>query len=86
MDYNFEYILVDRTWLLPEGDERITIQKNPGEFKEQYPCWFFNKEKFENFFMPKYTIVNQYTNSDRLLNIDRKPMGILAGYLFKIIK
>ncbi len=45
--YGFDYIIVDRTSFVQDEQEFWTIQKVPESiYKAEYPCKFFNKEKF----------------------------------------
>lgn len=75
----FEYILVDRTPFV-SGNERLTIQKvNPAIYKASYPCWFFNKQKFQNFLKSDYDIITEFETPDRANIISE-----FKGFLFRL--
>lgn len=51
LSFNFETIIIDRTPFVKERDY-LTIQHVPPNiYKANYPCWFFNKNFFLNFFL-----------------------------------
>jgi putative methyltransferase (TIGR04325 family) len=57
----FRQIIFDRTPFLERGDERMTIQKVPAEIYEaSYPAWFFNMEKFRDFFSADYEMIAEF--------------------------
>lgn len=61
---NFEFILLDRTPFLLEGRrDRLTVQVVPPEiYPSSYPSWFFNKDKFYNFFQKKYDMIAEFNS------------------------
>lgn len=61
MKYNFEFILFDRTPFF-NVEDRITLQVVPPEiYKASYPAWFFNLDKFLNFFRRyQYNIITEF--------------------------
>ncbi len=73
------FLLFDKMPLI-KGPDRITIQKvKPSIYKASYPCWFFNKTKFLEFFKPDYDLVFDFDNTDSAnINSDFK------GYLYCI--
>lgn len=61
ISYDFDFIILDRTPLLPEGSDRLTIQVVPPEiYPSSYPAWFFNKDKFYNIFQEKYDLIAKF--------------------------
>lgn len=55
---NFKYVVIDRTPLLLEGKDRITIQKVPKNIYEaQYPCWLLNENNVKDKFLSKYELL-----------------------------
>ncbi|MES2139762.1 MAG: methyltransferase, TIGR04325 family [Bacteroidota bacterium] len=55
---NIEYIIIDRTPLLLEGKDRITIQTVPKNIYEaKYPCWLLNEKNIQNKFLSKYEMI-----------------------------
>ncbi|HEY4743507.1 MAG TPA: methyltransferase, TIGR04325 family [Desulfuromonadaceae bacterium] len=57
----FTYIIFDRTPFLEHGDDRITIQHVPAEiYPASYPAWFFNREKFFDFFSGAYDVMADF--------------------------
>jgi len=61
INYNFQYIIVDRTAFIKSSKDRITIQIVPETiYKASYPAWFFNEQKFVNAFLENYKLVNEF--------------------------
>ena len=54
----FKYIIIDRTPVLEQGADRLTVQKvTPEIYAASYPAWFFNRAKFLGFFAGKYDLI-----------------------------
>lgn len=59
----FTYIIFDRTSFLEKGDDRLTVQKVPPEiYPASYPAWFFNLEKFLNYFSREYELMADFNS------------------------
>lgn len=72
----FEFLLFDRTTFIERGEDRITLQKVPPDIYEaSYPAWFFNREKFLDFFSANYELVVEF---DALAGTI--PLGDCFGY------
>jgi putative methyltransferase (TIGR04325 family) len=57
----FKYIIIDRTPMLEEKNDRLTVQHVPDEiYRASYPAWFFSREKLIDFFMPHYELVSEF--------------------------
>jgi putative methyltransferase (TIGR04325 family) len=81
LEKNFEFVIIDRTPFIKRND-RITIQKvHPKIYQANYPCWFFNEEKFLNLFKEKYDLVTDFSSLDKS-NIQSE----FKGFLFRIKK
>lgn len=64
VDYEFPYIIIDRTSFTEDPINRLTLQTVPSEiYTATYPCWFFNKEFFLSFFTNKYHIISEIQNT-----------------------
>jgi putative methyltransferase (TIGR04325 family) len=86
LDYNFQYIIFDRTTFVSEGSDRITIQKVPPEiYSASYPAWFFNLEQFLQVFQDRYELIAQFDALGGLPEI-RDPYAIARdlGFIFRI--
>jgi putative methyltransferase (TIGR04325 family) len=60
-----KYILIDRTPFI-EGADRITLQKVPPSiYKGSYPCWFFNRKKFIDWFSEEYDKILEFDALDK---------------------
>ena len=61
LQYDFKYIIIDRTAFIENEHERITTQIVP-EFiyHASYPAWFFNENKFISVMHKKYEIVDSF--------------------------
>lgn len=86
LSYNFPYIVVDRTYFLLEGADRITKQVvPPWIYDASYPAWFFNQEKFIQLFLGKYELVadfDSYLNAAQYLESGEKAYE--RGMIFKL--
>ena len=77
---NFPYIILDRTHLVSEGEDRITVQRVPTWiYKASYPCRFFNETRLLSLFAAAgYELTEDFVNSDRA-NIP----SVFKGFIFK---
>lgn len=77
---NVEYIIIDRTPVFTNDDERITIQRVPKTiYDAQYPCWILNEKKLVNYISNKYDLVYDSASAERL-NVNH---ATLKAYFFK---
>ena len=63
LQYNFKFILIDRTpFHKLENRDKIKIQVVPPSiYKASYPCWFFDKRKFIQYFTRNgYKIMEEF--------------------------
>jgi putative methyltransferase (TIGR04325 family) len=85
----FDYVLVDRTLFILQGEERLTIQKVPPNiYDASYPAWFFDKDKLLSTFSKKYQLVFEFESSikeEEIVLIDNKPLGTIKGFLLSKI-
>jgi putative methyltransferase (TIGR04325 family) len=85
LDYNFQYIIFDRTTFVCKGSDRLTVQKVPSEiYPASYPAWFFNLEKFFQVFQDRYQLISQFDALGGLPEI-RDPYAIAKdlGFIFR---
>jgi putative methyltransferase (TIGR04325 family) len=77
---NFDYIIIDRTPMLSEGNDRITIQTVPKNIYEaKYPCWLLNENKVLDKLLVNYELLaDEVTNEN--INISN------AAYRFFFLK
>ena len=67
MQYEFPYLLFDRTAFVEVGDDRLTIQKVPPEiYTASYPAWFLDINKFLNLLATQYTCLLEFESLDRV--------------------
>jgi putative methyltransferase (TIGR04325 family) len=67
LDYNFEYIIFDRTAFVDKGSDLLTVQKVPPEiYFASYPAWFLNQDKFLDVFLKKYDLIFEFDSFDRV--------------------
>lgn len=72
----FEFLLFDRTTFIESGEDRITLQRVPPDIYEaSYPAWFFNKEKFLDYFSAEYELVVEFEALAGTI-----PLGDCFGY------
>jgi putative methyltransferase (TIGR04325 family) len=85
VDYEFEYILVDRTPLLAQDHDRLTIQKVPREiYNASYPAWFLSRKRFLKYFAKNYNLLVEFDALAGVIDL-RKPFekAIDKGFIFK---
>lgn len=57
----FEFILFDRTSFIKKGGDRLTVQTVcPEIYRASYPCWFFDRKKFNSFFDDDYETIAEF--------------------------
>jgi putative methyltransferase (TIGR04325 family) len=85
LNYNFDYIIVDRTAFIESQKERITIQIVPESiYKASYPSWFFNEQKFINAFSKKYDLLTEFDSKfDPKERLEDQVMSYRKGFVFK---
>jgi len=83
-DYNFDFIVFDRTAFHNGPADRLTLQLVPPEIYEaSYPSWFFNEPNFLAHFNSTYTIICQfstYVKGEDIIYIDNQPEGFDKGF------
>ncbi|SHF64142.1 putative methyltransferase, LIC12133 family [Pedobacter caeni] len=79
-EYNFQFLLFDRTAFHYGEKDRLTLQKVPPEiYPASYPSWFFNQTNFLSHFSSQYQMVAEfasYVKGEENTLID----GIQSGY------
>ena len=64
---NIPYIIIDRTPMLMEAPDRITIQTVPKNIYEaKYPCWILNEIKVVNHIQKAYDLVFEQTTEEAI--------------------
>ena len=77
----FNQIIFDRTSFLTKGDDRITVQKVPsGIYPASYPAWFFNREKFLDFFSGSYDLITDFDSFESFQLEDQTTRN--KGFIF----
>lgn len=66
LKHEFEYILIDRTPFSFDNRDKIKLQiVPPSIYEASYPCWFFNKQFFIDFFHSKsYKLIEEFESID----------------------
>ncbi len=78
----FTHIIFDRTAFLAKGDDRITVQKVPPKiYPASYPAWFFNREKFLEFFAEKYDMIAEFDSFESFPLEDQTAQD--KGFIFQ---
>lgn len=63
LQFQFDYIIIDRTAFINTPNDRLTIQRVPEKiYKASYPAWFFNKGKLIFRFLERYELVDEFDN------------------------
>jgi len=87
--YNFEYIIFDLTGFVESQEDILTLQVVPETiYNANYPCRFFNEEKFKNIFLEKYDLIIDFECSIGAdIEIFNYPYrGKYRGFLFELKK
>jgi putative methyltransferase (TIGR04325 family) len=72
------FVFIDKMPFTNEID-RITIQKvNPSIYRASYPCWFFNRKKFDHFMNKDYSMIYEFENT-----VSSNIRSEFKGFLFK---
>lgn len=78
-----KYILFDRTSLLIDGKDRLTVQTVPSQiYNADYPCWFFDKSRFYSFFEDDYQLIADYDALEGEMKLHNGQAAIYKGMLF----
>ena len=88
MDYNFDYIVIDRTAFIENDKSRITVQVVPESiYKASYPAWFFNEKDFLNAFENKYEVINSFVSDlSKPITIDKNAKVYWKCFVLKKIQ
>ncbi|GAB3927657.1 methyltransferase, TIGR04325 family [Mucilaginibacter myungsuensis] len=58
LDLKIKYLIIDRTPIIKEGKDRLTIQTVPDYiYKASYPAWFFNERELVKRIVPHYNLM-----------------------------
>lgn len=77
---NIEYIYIDRTPVLIDKSDRITIQKvHKSIYEAKYPCWLLNEKKILHLLSYDYELLFDAESAEQI-NING---GKLKGYFLK---
>jgi len=80
INYNFDYIIIDRTSFIKGQQSRITIQRvHPEIYDANYPCWFFNENELTDVLKDSYRLLASFEALDKS-NI---PETYFKGYIYK---
>jgi len=64
INYDFEYILFDRTAFINSSEDIISVQRVPAEIYEaSYPAWLFNYEKFILLLEERYELIINFDSA-----------------------
>jgi putative methyltransferase (TIGR04325 family) len=79
VNYNFQYLIFDRTPFIEGGQERLTVQKvHPSIYEASMPAYFFNQDKFLSYLEKFYDLLVEFESQDRV-NIPSQ----FKGFIFK---
>ena len=81
-----DYIVIDRTPFIDEGDTVLTLQKVPKHIVDSsYPVWLFNEVEFKNVFFGKFSEIATFDAIDSTIGYGRLKANF-KGIMFKRIK
>lgn len=86
LKYDFENLIFDLTGFVDGDEDVLTLQIVPEKiYKANYSCWFFNEEKFLDFFKDKYDMVLDFDSSIgrdiKIFNTNKRAR--YKGFLFR---
>ncbi len=85
LNYNFKYIIIDRTAFIEGEKDRLTVQKVPPEiYNASYPSWFFSEHKFVTAFLNKYELLSQFDSTIDPAEEFNGKWTYRKGFLFKL--
>ena len=71
LQYEIDYIIIDRTPFFLNMPDRITIQKVSPDYHEAIiPCRIFNYERFKNYFLEKYNVITESISIDGRMRVE----------------
>ncbi|EQA60959.1 methyltransferase, TIGR04325 family [Leptospira alexanderi serovar Manhao 3 str. L 60] len=85
INYDFPYIIIDRTYFIDLPSSIVSVQRVPPEIYDvSYPAWFFNLEEFVSLFQVKYDLVAEFNSylqvTDILEGIPTREMGMIFEF------
>jgi putative methyltransferase (TIGR04325 family) len=84
LDYNFEFIIIDRTGFISDHESVITIQNVPEQiYKASYPCWFFNEKEFLELFGSHYQLITDFDDRTTMPYYLNEDKCYWKGYFLK---
>jgi len=85
LKYNFQYIILDRTFFINAENDRIAIHVvDENIFSASIPTWFFNYEKFINKFTKNYDLICDFYSFDTSNITIGNNNAINKGIIFKL--
>jgi len=80
-----DYIVIDRTSFVAEGDTVLSLQKIPKTIVEgSYPVWLFNEQKIKRVFAERYTEIATFDAIDGSIGYGRLKANF-KGVIFRRI-
>jgi putative methyltransferase (TIGR04325 family) len=65
LDYNIDFIIIDRTPFLQNYKTKVVIQHVPPEiYAATYPMWIFNEDAFNSNFKEKYNLISAFISPE----------------------
>lgn len=84
VQYDFDFILFDRTAFNSANNDRLTLQIVPPEiYPATYPAWFFHEDFFLSHFSERYKVIAEfpsYVKGEACVLIDNRPLGTTKGF------
>jgi putative methyltransferase (TIGR04325 family) len=84
IDKKIELIILDRTLVLEDQEDRITVQRVPETiYPGSYPAWFFSRRKLLDCFARTYDLIAEFDALDGKVNL-RGAKAFDKGFIFKL--
>ena len=85
LEYNFEYLIIDRTAFIEGEKDRLTVQSVPPQiYDASYPSWFLNEKKFLSYILNKYILLADFESfADEVSFMEDGARCYRKGFFFK---
>lgn len=78
------YIIIDRTSIIYNGSDILTVQNVPENiYVGSYPAWFFNNEKFNKQFINYKLLASFDAHEGYVMHLENGLSGSYKGYILK---
>lgn len=82
LQYQFPYVIIDRTAFIEGATDRLTIQEiHEPIYEASYPVWFFNEENFLSAWTSKHYLLSDFQSEDKFYEFMGKRITFKGFFL-----